>query len=372
MSGLFVLIVAGCTAQDGAAGRHADSSDPDVIRVTGVESVTITDLSASPHIIIGQSGRSEYEFHQVLGLMPLDAGGVAVIDASRQMRYFDVDGRLVTAAGGPGEGPGEFANPVAIQRIGDLLGVVDMGLGRVTLFNQNGTFAGVLQGPPRGRPEARENVLGSVPGMIVGILADSTFVGQGPSYFLSEGNPGWRRVVGPLRMSDPHGSAVADLGEVAVMQYLESPGEPMPIRTSSHAPMMSIDVLHDRVAFTLGDAYEVVVHAAGGERLVYREDRQRVAAPDRARPDERPYTQLQPAYAQVVLDPDSALLVRDYQIDGDAAQVWTLIESHGSVRWRYRMPPGFRLFRSWKGVLYGVWTDDMGVERIGWIRPNPS
>lgn len=367
-AGLAVLAaVAGCSGPDVSDGAAAGDG---VVRVADASAVSILDLDplAATSMRISREGDADYEFHRIADIMPLDDGGIAVIDASRRLRYFDDGGGLTASVGGPGEGPGEFSNPIGIQRVGGMLAVLDLRPARISLFDQDGSLVGILQAPPLQQPERREGILAMVSASLVGTLADSTLVVQGPSFFLSEAGPGWRQVMGPIRLLDFEGAEQAQLGEIPVMTFYEAPGENPPIRNSPHAPMLSIAVLGTRVAVTAGDAFEITVFE-GGRVVRYREDRDPVPAPTRGRPDDAIYPPLQPTYRQLVIDPDGHILAREYQLDPEAPQLWSIIARDGTLPTRYRMPAGFRLLRSWNGVLYGVWTDDLGVESVGWLRP---
>lgn len=84
-------------------------------------------------------------FGRIRDLMVDDEGRVWVLDSqAKQIRVFDVGGRHVWSAGGPGSGPGEFQQPMRsdVSPNGDVW-VVDPGNQRVTVLDTAGNLEGV-------------------------------------------------------------------------------------------------------------------------------------------------------------------------------------------------------------------------------------
>lgn len=108
-----VLVLAGC-------GRLARSA-PSAIVVQDSAGITIVEndlagLSAScsvaptPTVTIGVTeGAEEYQLHRVFGASRLSDGRIVLVNqGSQQIRFYDQQGRFLSAGGRPGEGPGEF------------------------------------------------------------------------------------------------------------------------------------------------------------------------------------------------------------------------------------------------------------------------
>jgi 6-bladed beta-propeller len=71
----------------------------------------------------------------------IDEGAIHVADGgSLEVRAYDMSGNFLRSSGGPGAGPGEFANLRWITAKADSLVVLDARAGRVSLFDAGGTF----------------------------------------------------------------------------------------------------------------------------------------------------------------------------------------------------------------------------------------
>lgn len=122
------------TVRDSAGVRlvqHADLFDPDV------ESWTV---EPEPLLRIGDG--DGHDLYRVRGAL-LSDGELTIADgASREIRVFDFEGRLVRTMGGEGEGPGEFSSIGSIHRIhGDTLVAYDPPSQRLTTFGPGGELA---------------------------------------------------------------------------------------------------------------------------------------------------------------------------------------------------------------------------------------
>lgn len=100
-------------------------------------------LTESRFSVGGQDDRPEFQLHQAVGAVLLTDGRLVVADGgSRELRYYDSQGRHLLSAGGSGEGPGEFRTLRSIARIRrDTVAAWDPGLRRVSFFGPDGQFA---------------------------------------------------------------------------------------------------------------------------------------------------------------------------------------------------------------------------------------
>ena len=102
-------------------------------------------------VTIGESAGSDtmYELELVMGITRLRDGRYAVgVQASNAVRFYDAQGKFVSAAGRRGQGPGEFRQIMGVRPMrGDTLVVTD--LGEVEMYSGDGKF--VAQGASRSR-----------------------------------------------------------------------------------------------------------------------------------------------------------------------------------------------------------------------------
>ncbi|HEX7239023.1 MAG TPA: hypothetical protein VF263_02055, partial [Longimicrobiaceae bacterium] len=100
-------------------------------------------LSAEPLLDVGVAdGDPAYQFGRVVGALRLPDGTLVVADRqSRELRFFDRDGRHVRTAGGKGGGPGELQSMHRLLRArGDSVAVWDDQSSRLSLFSPRGDF----------------------------------------------------------------------------------------------------------------------------------------------------------------------------------------------------------------------------------------
>jgi hypothetical protein len=105
-----------------------------------------------PFVTIGgQSAGSDtmYDLDLVMGIARLRDGRYALgVQASSAIRFYDVQGKFLAAAGRRGQGPGEFQQVMGVKAMrGDTLVVTD--LGEIELYSSDGKF--VAQGASRSR-----------------------------------------------------------------------------------------------------------------------------------------------------------------------------------------------------------------------------
>ncbi|MEX0837241.1 MAG: hypothetical protein WD101_02835, partial [Gemmatimonadota bacterium] len=106
------------------------------------------ELSDEPTLEIGVvEGDERYQLHEVKDAARLGDGRIAVAhQGTGEIRVFDEEGRFLLAAGGLGDGPGEWRQVAAVHALpGDTLVVVDPRLDRVGLVHATtGAYLGEL------------------------------------------------------------------------------------------------------------------------------------------------------------------------------------------------------------------------------------
>ncbi|MCL4864355.1 MAG: 6-bladed beta-propeller [Gemmatimonadales bacterium] len=114
-------------------------------------------LNPTPVVQIGVTdGPFELQFHKATSARRLADGRIVVADGdSKQLRWFDAEGRYLHHVGRKGEGPGEFRGVMhLIAWPGDTIAVLDPGLLRLSLFDLDGEFV---------RSQTETSIEGSLP-----------------------------------------------------------------------------------------------------------------------------------------------------------------------------------------------------------------
>lgn len=88
---------------------------------------------------IGSVNDSSYALTAVRDLRVADDGAIYVLQhLERVVKVFDSSGRIVRIFGREGEGPGEFRSPRSMSWSGNMIGISDVVLGRLTMFSLDG------------------------------------------------------------------------------------------------------------------------------------------------------------------------------------------------------------------------------------------
>lgn len=151
--GALCIVVTACA--DGAA----DASTPNLVPTILPEPTAVWTARPAPIEIGVREGAEPYLLHDALSALRMADGRTAVLDASsRQIRFYDAQGRHVASVGGKGEGPGEYRLPVRMYLThADSILVWDVGTGRETRLDADGRFvwSSPWQGP-EGEPFPRD------------------------------------------------------------------------------------------------------------------------------------------------------------------------------------------------------------------------
>ena len=88
---------------------------------------------------IGSVNDSSYALTRIRDLEVADEGAIYVLQhLERSVKVFDSSGHLVRVIGRDGEGPGEFRSPHRMSWSGDIIGISDVRLGRLTMYTLDG------------------------------------------------------------------------------------------------------------------------------------------------------------------------------------------------------------------------------------------
>lgn len=120
-------------------------------RAEALTQAIVRRLDARIEAEIPSEGRG-YLLDRVGGIVPIGDGELAILSwGERTVRVLaSATGRLTRSFGAPGAGPGEFKNPTAMGRVGDLIWVWDPSVSRITVFSTAGELVRTIPVAERG------------------------------------------------------------------------------------------------------------------------------------------------------------------------------------------------------------------------------
>ncbi len=341
-------------------------------------------VDSVPSAVIGAGIAEGDQLYRVQGIRGLDDGRILIVDGgSRQLRFYDSQGRLTHRVGRRGEGPGEFQDPILVPLIGvDSLLVWDRYLQRFQYFSDDGdsnhTFLLNEPWPAGGRPP-------------YGVVGNAMLLDEQESAWMV---PASQQTQGPkdtdftLLWYDPSsGSRVPIASQVVTHDFvLVRPDRP-PVRDRIPFTVFPAAVVTiDGGFFTLGTSFEIKDFALNGEvRRIFRVD-----LPNRQVTDEikeawrelklsavdggtgfyreflssMPIPDTLPAFETLLTDRLGYVWAQVYDWDRDAARRWVVFDDSGAALGTVQVPPGLQV--EWVGsdAILGVWKDESDVEYV--------
>lgn len=150
---LTCLLLAGCS-------DASESRDP-IMRTdsAGIEIVwndlrlleAQCDIASTPRVIIGEvEGDEPYQLYRVFGATVLSDDRIALVNqGSQELRVYDPDGKFLFAAGGEGDGPGEFRSAFYLWNLpGDTIWVGDYRPWEFEVFGPGGEWVRQVRPAP--------------------------------------------------------------------------------------------------------------------------------------------------------------------------------------------------------------------------------
>jgi hypothetical protein len=335
-----------------------------------------------------------YELSDVGGAVRLTDGTIVVADgATRQLRYFDGRAQFLRAVGRAGQGPGEFQTLDMLTRLaGDTL--VAGGETRFrSFFTGPGIFVRALN-----PPAASAQIVPGLSGLLgtfdsQAIVLASVPRGPPPAQAMASGV-----FAVPVYIVSRDGTTARSLGELPFWSVTTSKDGPTQLRLAPHAVYAANG---GEFFIGFGTEYTIRVYSPDGalKRIIRRQwippkitsaeiDRyadawsrrwitSTGAAAERERREFRasPFSEILPAFAQLIADRSGNLWVREAKVadagaDGSyttpplVASTWNVFDTQGRWTMNVTMPPRFAPTEIGADYVLGIARDGDGVETV--------
>ncbi|MFQ5679049.1 MAG: hypothetical protein ACE5HP_06285 [Gemmatimonadota bacterium] len=340
-------------------------------------------LSEAPAVEIG--GSEGDRITGLRGAARLSDHRILLADAgTNELRYYDPAGRLLSTAGGTGDGPGEFGSLTRIEvSREDSVFAWDERLRRLTVFDAGGT-------PVR-----------SVTLRRAGEGMRATFAGR-----FSDGSllVTHRRVMSPSELTDgqrlegttaflryaPDGTPGDTIGRFPWRpSYIQIPARGAFTVYSIPFETGTLYKVHGDGLYTASaEAFEVRVFAPDGtlRRIVRKEHLrpllsrsmvetfvqavlQRIADPDGRRLaglayEAMPYPSHVPALEGILIGEDGSLWVKEFRLPGQSRETWSVFDAAGALRRRVELAESFLPTQAGEDWILGTWRNPDGPPTV--------
>jgi len=330
-------------------------------------------VDPAPLLDLAESGTGDpHNFYQVRDVKRLPDGGIVVVNrGSNEIRTFSADGSFAGAAGGHGEGPGEFTNLQQVEVVGDSLLARDI-RSRVTLFGPGLQHIRTVQ--------------------LDDDVTDIRYLGSGT--LIVRAVTHYPEVYGVIR--PPEVLLAYDLEGVRRDSIGGTPGSEMYVAEMLSGPPLFgkesvLDVHEGRIFTGSSDRMQIETLSPNGDtvRIVRIPDFPLALTPDQvavernARLDiplpagvtslppffvqaieDMPAPETRPAYADMRVDPTGAVWLRPFQGQSERGgpEHWVVLGADGVWLGSVEMPADFRVTEVGVDEILGVWTSELDVQ----------
>ena len=386
-----VFLSSGCDSADPGQVHHPSFSRTDSAGIT-ILTTPAEDALASlgwavdsvPDVVIGSGEVESDQLYRVQGVQGFDDGRMVVVDGgSRQLRFFDAQGRLTGRVGRKGEGPGEFEDPILVELIGlDSLLVWDRYLRRFQYFSEDGRFSRTLvltdRWPAGGRPPQ-----GAVGGRMLVDERESSWLVPAPQQTRGPKETGVN-----LMWYDPaSGSRVPIAAYTVTRDFIFiGPGRPPILDHIPFTVFPAAAVTASGGFLTDGKSFEIRDYDFTGElRRILRinlpgrpvseamaeewlESESSGQPPGTSVRDQilrsMPLPDTLPAFESLLTDEMGFVWAKIYDWDTDNPQRWVVFDHEGPALGTIETPPGLEV--GWVGpdAIIGVCKDEFDVEHV--------
>jgi hypothetical protein len=388
-----IFVSCGIALLCSACAREGGETDAFVVRDSaGVRIVESTDpewsesetwrFGENPLVQIGgMDGDPNYELYRVIDALRLSDGRLVIANSgTHELRFYDAEGRYLSASGGQGDGPGEFQALWWTRPFrGDSLITYDLRQRRLSVFDTAGRFQRSIMVMNVGETIVRAS----------GVFSDGSFLSYGSRRRGPDAPSGLLREESHLFRHSESGELIDSLGA-----FLGSETFVRPL----NGGMMMMQPFFGRSTefFVQGalfyvatnDSYEIKAYAQDGTlRSVTRrhfahlnvteEDvqavREQVLGDDMPAEMQEmleevvnamPTPETMPAYSSALLDDVGNLWVEEYRQPDDEVRRWTVFDTGGVLLGTLLMPTGCRMLSAGHDFLLGTWRDELDVEYV--------
>lgn len=354
------------------------------------ESISTVSLAETiPTVEIGAvEGEEPYLFSSVGSVVLLPNRDVAVVDeGTAEVRVFDSTGAFVRTIGGIGDGPGEFRRLTALYRVAsDTIVGWDQSSSRLTWLTLRGEpqeTKRVDETPSPWPPQVE--VLKSGAALVTEHLVDPRTESEPGVYARADS------LVARIGTESDVADTVGRFAGVDRAQVVRSLGSGMVLVDNVEIPFgyrTFIRAHGDRVIVARSERFELKIFNASGEleeiwrapgieREITADDvdaRGTRFAVESGRSDaDDEYRQLLehfppprtiPAFAEVLSGQDGTVWLAEYQLDPGGQRNWWVLGSDGLRIGRVKVRADLDVRSVANGVVLGVMTDELGIERV--------
>lgn len=379
------VVVSGCGADTGGVWGDA-TSVRDSAGIVVVENAAprwddpawTVELPPEVKIVTPEQSAAPQLF-RVVGARRLADGRVVVANSGTgELLFFDPSGSFIQAAGGLGEGPGEFRRLDVLLRLsGDSLLVFDRALSRFSIFDRDGSFVRSFVGGQRGvRPLA---AIG--PGRLLAATAERVSAAELES--------GIRQGSEKLVVIDLEGNELWAVAQVLSSEaFIKTDGASIQIVPLPFARRGRFAAASEQIYYGWNDRPEIRTYKVQGdlERLIRLGEVDRAVTPEdvqlwieqtlaamgdpaEVRRVESSYGEADlhesvPAFDEMVVDADGYLWVQRFQRPDETHNMWGLYTGEGRWVGAASLPLGLRVLEIGADYILGLREDDLGVESV--------
>lgn len=391
MHATLAMSLAGCSAESGGS-RPAATVDLTRVDSSGIEIFAIErfdpaglpawSLTTEPRLTIGSiDGPPGTRLFRVVSATRLSDGRLVVANAgTSELRFFAADGRFLAAAGGEGDGPGEFGSLSFVAPIsGDTVLAYDRRHRRATIYGPNVAPARSWTMDP---DFASATVLDAFPDGSLLLRRDDGDLDQGPGPF--------RPRAEILRVSPDGRSATFAVipGNEAVLHRGSgmTAARPTLFGRGAFAIVTTVDSSVEAVVAATNDEYGYATYTARGPVRIVRvhqpprpvnpgrfEERRdsllATSSNDRFRAfwrelfDQMPRHATHPAFLRLMGDASGRVWVEEVTDDDEIPREWTVFEEGRPVA-HVETPRHLQILEIGADEVIGLEHDELGTERV--------
>ncbi len=379
-------LVAGgaCATGSGGGGEYTTVDSAGVAIAENVVSETrrvLWRIEPQPAVDIGVlEGDEVYQLFNVSDVARFTDGTIVVGNSgSKELRFYDAGGSYLRAAGGAGEGPGEFQGVGNLAIVGDSVHAHDYSLSRISVFTSGGDFVRSF----------RVELPGGDPSWVLDALPNGRWlVTKSFAFSPSEVSMVVRDTL-PYMLLGPDGAFLDTLALSPGFEFFVV-GDAQRAAASSLVFGRSTHyaVGHDRIYLGDNDRFDIHAYAPTGalERIVRMQQKpvpvgtEEVEAAKTERlgdaPSENwrrnlerlfadmPIPATLPAFDALAADASGHLWVMEASAPTGEPRRWSVFDREGRWLGMVETPAGLSVREIGEDYVLGTWKDDVGVEHV--------